>query len=42
MVLFLGGRVEADRDFGLCVGGRVGGMAVPCNLGAREEKLCLM
>ncbi len=34
----MGGRVDASRDFGLFVGGRVGGMAVSCVLGAREEK----
>ncbi len=36
MALFVGGRVDASRDFGF-VGGRVGGMAVSCDLGAREE-----
>ena len=38
MVSFVGGRVDASRDFGLFVGGRVGVMAVSCDLGAREEK----
>ncbi len=40
MVLFMGGCVDASsRDFGLFVGGRVGGMAVSCDLGAREETI---
>jgi hypothetical protein len=34
----VGGCVDASRDFALFVGGHVGGMAVSCDLGAREEK----
>ena len=34
----MGGRVDASRDFGLFVGGSIGGMAVSCDLEALEEK----
>jgi hypothetical protein len=34
----MGGRVDASRDFDLFVGGRVGKMAVSCDLAVREEK----